>query len=47
MGLLGAGLEPATAQISLSLCPAVLYGDDSLLGLGQITSEHKRHAFYL
>jgi hypothetical protein len=30
---------------SLSLCPAVLYGDDCLLRLGQITSEHERRAF--
>jgi hypothetical protein len=30
---------------SLSLCPAVLYGDHRLLRLGQITSEHERRAF--
>jgi hypothetical protein len=31
--------------ISLGLCPAVLYGDDRFLRLGQITSEHERRAF--
>lgn len=34
-----------TLNPPLSLCPAVLYGDDRLLRLEQITSEHERRAF--
>src|SRR5207244_5830099 len=43
----GGGNRTRCRSISPSLCPAVLYGDDRLLRLGQITSEHERRAFYL